>query len=343
MSSFIGLDTPEKEKKKSVGFSELNNLFGIPDSPFEVVELQIADLSPRKNHRFHPSPQAKRDWILESIKQFGVEQPIHVRPAEDCAYKIDGKYEILSGHQRTELSRQAGKTTIPAIVKKGLTEEEAEQLVTELNMQRDWSDMTHSERAAVIAAHYNAQKRSNVRPQVLEEINSYLETYANPVNTRADEGLYPGGTNSVREVAEEHDLSPITISRYIRIDTLIDSLKRLLDNGAVPFKAAVQLSYISEDNQELFVSCMKNENGYKCNEEKAKLIREQEEKGKLTIVTMTDILAGTKVKKSPGKPKSFSVSGKIMKKYEQYFSPEQTKKDIEDVIDKALAMYFGEE
>ena len=56
---------------------------------------------------------------------------------------------------------------------------------------------------------------------------------------------------------------------------------------------------------------------------------------------MTDILSGIKRKKNPGKPKAFSISGKVMKKYEQYFSPDQDKKEIENVIDKALELYFS--
>ena len=147
-------------------------------------------------------------------------------------------------------------------------------------------------------------------------------------------------TNSIRGVAEECDLSKDTIARYLRINTLQEDIKVLLDDGKVPMRAAVELSYISQENQKIFVDLMQT-NEYKCDIKKAKLIRELQQKAKLTIATMTEVLSGEKTKKNPGKPKAFSISGKIMKKYEQYFSPEQDKKEIENVIDKALELYFS--
>ena len=147
-------------------------------------------------------------------------------------------------------------------------------------------------------------------------------------------------TNGIRGVAEECDLSKDTIARYLRINTLQEDIKVLLDDGKVPMRAAVELSYISQENQKIFVDLMQT-NEYKCDIKKAKLIRELQMKAKLTIATMTEVLSGSKAKKNPGKPKSFSISGKVMKKYEQYFSPDQDKKEIENVIDKALELYFS--
>ena len=174
----------------------------------------------------------------------------------------------------------------------------------------------------------------------MSEINSYLQTLSNPVNTRADEGLSQIGTSGIRGVAAECDLSKNMIARYIRINTLIEGIKSMLDDEKLPMMAAVELSYISQENQKLFVDLMQT-NEYKCDIKKAKLIRDLQMKAKLTIATMTEVLSGNKAKKNPGKPKAFSISGKIMKKYEHYFSPEQDKKEIENVIDKALELYFG--
>lgn len=315
----------------------LQNMFGAGSQ--EITELAIKDLSPRKNHRFHESSNAKREAIAESIREFGVIEPVIVRPKKDCAYTIAGDYEILAGHQRTELSMAVGKKTVPCIIKEGLTEEEAEQYVTETNLQRSFEEMNYSERAAVIAGHYDAMKKRNVRKEVLAEINSYLQTYASPVNTRAEDGLSLRGTDGIRGVAEENDLSKSTIARYIRIDTLIEDLKMMLDDNEIALFPAVELSYISTDNQNVFVELMRA-NEYKCDLKKAKLIREYQQKSKLTIATMQEILSGEKAKKAPGKPKAFKVNGGIIKKY---FKPEDKPKDIEEIIDKALEMYFGKE
>lgn len=317
----------------------LNALFGIPDSKFEVVELVISDICGYKKHKFGESSQWKDEQLTESIKQFGVLEPVIVRPEEDTPYDIKGKYELLAGHRRTKISDAVGKKTVPAIIMNGLSEDEVEQIVIETNMQRSFEEMTYSERAAVLAAHYNAQKRANVRKEVLDEINSYLQTYANPVNSMAEEGLSTGWTAGVRDVAKEYDLSKSTIAMYIRVDTLIDGMKLLLDDGHLPFKAAVELSYISAENQELFVSLI-NSNEYKCKLDQAKAIRELQTKNKLTVATMTDVLSGKLKKKKPGAPKGYKVSGKVIQKY---FPEESDEKKIGEIIEEALKKYFEKE
>lgn len=328
--------------KKIIG---LNDMFGIPESSFEVVELGIDELVQRKDHKWKPMSEDKLAWFDESIRDVGVVQPIIVRPAEDIPYSISGNYEILAGNTRYARSKAVGKKTIPAIVKSGLSEEEAAVYVNYTNIQRDWTDMSYSQRAKVIADAYNIQSGRESKDSasdtgftpIFAEINSYLKTYANPVNSMDDGVLYPGGTDGVREVAKEHDLSPMSVSRYIRIDVLEEGIKELLDNGKVTFKAAVQLSYISEDNQNLFIELMTGDHPYKCNEEQAKVIRELQLKNKLTIVTMTEVLAGIK-KKKPGKPKGYKVSGTVISKY---FTNNETDKEIGKIIEEALEMYFG--
>ena len=315
----------------------LQNLFGSGET--EIVELSIDILTPRKNHRFSPSPKAKRDMIKESIQEHGVIQPVIVRPAEDCAYKISGKYEILAGHQRTELCRELGKNTVPCVIKSSLSEEDAEQYVMITNIQRSWEELSYSERAAILSEYYTAVKNGGRQKDVLDEINSYLQTYSKPVNTRAEEGLSQIATGGIRDVAEEYDLSKDMIARYIRIDTLIEDIKVMLDDKEIALIAAVELSYISEENQNIFVELMKTD-GNKCDIKKAKLIRELQQNGKLTIATMQEVLSGKKAKRSPGKPKPFKVNGGIIKKY---FKPEDKQKDIEEIIDKALELYFSQE
>ena len=110
----------------------------------------------------------------------------------------------------------------------------------------------------------------------------------------------------------------------------------MLDDEKLPMMAAVELSYINQENQKIFTDLMQS-GEYKCDIKKAKLIRELQQKAKLTIATMTEVLSGEKTKKNPGKPKSFSLSGSVVTKY---FQSDMNKKEIEDVIDKALEMYF---
>lgn len=314
----------------------LNQLFGANEAESEIVHLSISDLSFRKNHQFRDSTKAKNDMMRESIKTIGVIMPVIVRPAKDCEYAISGKYEILAGHRRTKRSLEIGNKTVPCIIKEGLTPEEAEQYVIITNIQRSWEELTYSERATVLAEYYASVERGGRQKEIIDEINSYLKTYANPVNSMADEGLSPGATGGVREVAEEYDLSKDTVARYIRINTLIDPIKLLLDDGMIPFKAAVQLSYISEEKQYMFESLM-NKNEYKCDVAKAMQIRELQMRDKLTLATMTDVLLGKKTKGNPGKPKGYTVKGTIIQKY---FKDEKDEKKIGSIIEEALQFYF---
>lgn len=343
MSSFVGVDKPvsdKSKKKKSTNFDAMNGLFGMADVRSEILELPIRSLTPRKNHRWTPLTGAKETEVRESIREFGVIEPIVVRPKEDIAYEIEGDYEILAGNNRTRLSAELGMDTVPAIVKKALTEEEAEHYVNHTNIHRDWSEMKHSERAAVIASEYSAQKKRNVRKEVLEEINSYLNDMEKLEESMAGGVLSPGETKGVRQIADEHDLSKATIARYVRIDSLTDDLKELLDHKIITFKAAVQLSYITIEDQEMLVSLLESNDSFKCNEEKAKRLRQLRKEDKLTVATMSAVLAGSLRKKKQGPVKGYKVSGKVI---QRYFKPEQDEQEIGEIIEQALKMYFGKE
>ena len=344
MSSFVGIDEAQKDsrkkenKSKSNNLNALNDLFGIPDSEGDIVYLKPSQIADRKDHKFRPCSDSKMKMMEESVEAYGFITPCIVRPATDAAYPVNAEYEMLAGHTRKMIAAKTGRE-LPCIVKEGLSEEDARAYVTITNCQRSFEEMTYSERAAVLADYYAAVQNGGHQKQVLDEINSYLETYANPYESRAEGQVSPRETLGVRKVAEQYDLSRATIARYIRIDTLTAGIKQLLDDEKVPVKAAVELSYLSNEHQELFVELM--ESGvYKCDIAKAKFIRKLEADKKLTIATMTEVLSGVKKKKNPGKSKPFSISGKVMQKYEQYFSPEQSKKDIESVIDQALKFYF---
>lgn len=313
----------------------LSNMFGVVPAEREIVFIKQSDIVDFKYHVFKPSPKAKIDALFESIKEFGILEPVILRPKEDIPYEIAGKYESLAGHQRRRMGLAAGYDVVPAIIMRGLSEEEAYQIHIETNWPR-WEEIRHSDRALMLASHYEALKNRNVRKEVLTEINSYLQTLSKPVNSMADDGLSQIATEGVRGVAKETDLSKDMIARYLRINTLIDDIKVMLDDGELGLIAAVELSYISKDNQELFVSLIR-ENEFKCDIKKAKLIREEQQKGKLTVVTMTEILSGIKVKKKPGKPAPFKMRSEVIYKY---FNQDEKQKDIEDIIDKALELYF---
>lgn len=319
------------------GILKLNEMFGLDDL-IEIEELDIKSLVTRKDHKWQHMSEDKIKLMDQSIRDMGILQPIIVRPKEDIPYEIEGLYEILVGNTRTERAKVVGLEKIPAIVKRGLTEEEAAVYVNYSNIQRDWRDMSYSARAAVIADAYHIQEKRGTKDTLIDEINNLIKMAANPVESRDEHAECPGVTSNKKEVvAEDYDLSPRTIMRYIRIDVLADDVKSLLDMGQLPFKAAVQISYLTEENQKMFAELMQSENNFKCNEEKAKQLRVLEENKKLTIASMTEVLIG--VKKKAGKPKDHKISYKVIS---EFFTNGETKKEIDDVIIKALKQYFAQ-
>ena len=129
-----------------------------------VVELTIDSLVPYRSHPFTLYEGERLDDMVESVTENGVLTPIIVQPIED------GQYEILAGHNRWNASKIAGKKTIPAIIKTGLTEEEAYVYVVETNVfQRGFDNLKLSEQAAVIAERtdsFREEKRNAIREEI---------------------------------------------------------------------------------------------------------------------------------------------------------------------------------
>jgi ParB family chromosome partitioning protein len=190
-----------------------------------VKLVKIAQLKPRKNHTFRTNLGFKDDDLMLSIREFGVLEPIIVQPLDA------GGYEILAGHRRTNAALLVGLTEIPAVIKDGLSEAEATIIETESNLlQRSWKDMSHSERAEVLNAHYNATNFRGVRNGFLDQISEEIKTLANPVKSMAEAGLSPVGTKSnLRQSGDAYELSKNTVSRYLRIYLLKRELKNRMD------------------------------------------------------------------------------------------------------------------
>ena len=131
-------------------------------------EVNLNSLVPFANHPFEQYEGQRFTDMVESIRANGVHVPIIIRPT------TDDKYEILSGHNRVAAAQEAAFESIPAVIREGLTEEEAMLIVTETNLiQRSFADLKHSERAIALATHYAAmKKKSGYRSDLLEEIET---------------------------------------------------------------------------------------------------------------------------------------------------------------------------
>ena len=216
------------------------------ESPVQAGEMAaggVQMLSVDKIKAFHDHPfrlyEGQRlDDMVESIKEHGVLNPVIVR-------KAGRGYEMLSGHNRQNAAKIAGLAEIPAIVKEGISDEEAYIYVIETNlMQRSFADLLPSEKATVMEAHYNKVCCQGRRNDIIRELQIM-------------NGEMPGETcghnghkfKSRDALAEEYGYSSRNVARYLRINSLIRPFKNLVDDNRIALLAAVDVSYLSEEEQ----------------------------------------------------------------------------------------------
>lgn len=324
-------------KKPSV--INLNDLLGIDDDTTNeidtkgITELKIIDLIPFKKHPFKLYEGDRLNDMVESIKEHGIILPLIVRPIED------GKYEILSGHNRANAGKIAGLEKVPAVIKEGLTDEEAMLIVTETNLiQRSFSELRYSEKARVLAERHNAMKEQGKRRDLLNEIENLYK--ADSLDENLTSGQIDQKLESRDKIGGEYDLSGKTVARYLRIDTLIDELKERLDNEEIPFTAGVDLSFLKQAEQEIVDNILETHE-FKINLKKSDALKKLSQKRNFKYDKAYEILSG-KFFDKPKKAKNFNFTTKFKKNIRKYFNENQTQKEIEEVIEKALEAYFSQ-
>lgn len=155
------------------------------------------------------------------------------------------------GHNRWNASKLAGKPVVPAVIKAGLSEEEAEMYVIESNlMQRGFDNLRISEQAAVLAMRHKEMFSQGKRNDIIRE----LQLLENPQLASENEADKKPQTASDK-VGAEYGMSRNSVARLLRIDTLHDTIKEWIDAG-LSIRAGVELSYIDPDGQELLVEYM---------------------------------------------------------------------------------------
>jgi ParB family chromosome partitioning protein len=291
--------------------------------------LKIEQLVPFKNHPFKLYEGERLNEMVESIRQFGVIVPIVVR-------KKRLKFEILSGHNRVEACKILGLKEIPAVVKEGLTEEEALLIVTETNtMQRSFGDLPHSERATVVAVRHEAMKKQGFRTDLLEEIERLSKSPSLEKDLTSSPMAKKSNQTSLGKVGEEFGLGKDSIARYLRIAKLPEEFKELVDEGKIAIRAGVDLSYLREESLDIVHAIVTEEN-FKIDMKRARDLRGADKKAPLTFDSANAIIRGEK-KGKVEKSKPPKYWGKVFVKH---FKPDQEESEVISIIDKALAMYY---
>lgn len=314
------------------GANPLDEVAGqiMPPSKRMVSTVAVDRLTPFSGHPFRLYEGERLDDMVESIRANGVLVPILVR-------QKDNVLEILSGHNRVNAAKLAGLDAVPAIVLENISDAEAWIYVVETNlMQRSFSDMSHSEKAAVIATQHGKLFSQGKRNDILRELKMLENPHEYKENVTCEQVEHKLKARDI--VAKEYSLSKDTVARYLRINHLIPMLKTRLDNGTFAFIPAVTLSYLNEAEQTLLDKCME-QSGLPVNMKQADFLRQLSKKGELDGDQILSILSGqAKHRPAPNRTPAVKISKTV---YAKYFKPNQPTKEIQEIVEKALELYFS--
>ena len=276
-----------------------------------VIKIPLDEISDFPNHPFKVREDDSMTEMVESIMLHGVLVPGLVRP------KQDGSYEMVAGHRRKMASRLAGKADMDCIVRE-LTDEEAIIIMVDSNLQRE--QLLPSEKAFAYKMKLDAMRRQGQRTDLTSR----------PVGER----LY-----SVDQVSNDSPDSARQIHRYIRLTYLIPELLEMVDNSVtkdkelmqIALRPAVELSYLSEEEQRILLDTMELED---CTPSHAQAIkmRQFSKEGKLTEEVISSIMQEEK----PNQKEQFRMP---KDRINRFFAPGTPAQKIEDTIVKALELY----
>ena len=306
----------ETGNTKKPRITTLDDLFGILPSPIpNAAEVQIQEIELSKLHEFKGHPfkvledQALFD-MAKSIQEIGQLTPAIVRPLEDRP----GEYELVSGNRRHRACLLAGLTHMRVIVKE-MTRDEAIIQMVDANLQRE--HILPSERAMAYKMKLEAIRRRAGRP---------AKDNSGQVGPNFDNRR----TNAI--VAEQAGESVKQVQRFIRLTELVPPLLDMVDNRKIAFNPAVELSYLSEQQQYDLCEAMEL---YDCTPSlsQAQRLKEAARAGKLDKNGMELVMQEEK----PNQKEVVKLSRERLKKY---FPPDMPPQKIEETIVKALDLYY---
>lgn len=221
------------KKGENISLTSYDDLFETDESRAEsqlerVQNIPVRELIPFKNHPFKVLDDEAMLRTTESIAEYGVLTPLIARPLDH------GRYEIISGHRRAHAAELAGLSEVPVLVR-DMDDDAATVLMVDSNLQRE--NILPSERAFAYKMKLEAMKHQGSRSDLT---SSQVGT-----KLRTDQVM-------AKELGESRN----QIQRYIRLTNLVPDLLDLVDCKQISFNPAVELSYLSPEEQETFLQAM---------------------------------------------------------------------------------------
>lgn len=215
--------------------------------------IEDSKLEDYPNQPFKLYDETKRNEMIESIKNFGIMQPLIVRPIND------GKYQILAGHNRRRCAKELGITKYPCIIKKNLSDDEAKIYLIDTNLCTR-EKISPMERARAYKIKYETYKKKNIKTSMFEEIK-----------------MDNVGIARAKLIKEENS-SVGTIQRYLRLTYLIPILQEFADKGKISLTVGEKISFLPVEEQRFVAEIIKD--NIKINDSMAQKIRKESERYK---------------------------------------------------------------
>ena len=292
----------------NASLSSYDDIFSTEESRQEeqreqVRQIPIGELFPFKNHPFKVLDDDSMSDTVESVKQYGVLSPLIARP------RPKGGYEIISGHRRQHAAELAGLETLPVIVRQ-MDDDAAIILMVDSNLQRE--HILPSERAFAYKMKLDAMKNQGTRSDLTStQVVSKL---------RSNEKL-----------GAENNQSRETVRRFIRLTNLIPELLDMVDNKTVSFNPAVELSYLSPEQQQEVIRAMDDTQNFPSVSQE-KRIKKLAQDGTFTTETVVAIMGEEKKSELD----TVTIKNDTLRKY---FPRNYTPKQMEDTIIKLLEQW----
>ena len=268
-----------------------------------VTNMELEKLVPFRDHPFRVREDVQMQMLTESIRSVGVLVPAIVRPLEN------GRFEIISGHRRKYACELLSLPTMPVIVREA-DRDAATVMMVDSNFQRE--ELLPSERAKAYKMKLEAIKRQGTRTDL----------------TSAQLGQKLPGRTSRDLIAENSPDSSSQIQRYLRLNELIPALLQLVDNGRIALTPAVELSFLTEEEQRLLLTTIESEEAAPSLSQ-AQRMKKLSRQGSLNEDTILEIMLEQK------KPEAWNLA-LPMNKIARYFPPSYTPQRMEETILKLL-------
>ena len=271
----------------------------------QVQQIPLSEIRPFKNHPFKVTDDELMQQTIDSIMQVGVLNPAIIRPAPE------GGYEMVAGHRRLHAADLAGLKTIPAIIR-DLDDDEAVILMVDSNLQRE--TISPMERAQAYKMKLEALKHQGKR----------VDLEGKSTSTQIAQKL------SVEKVAAEAGTSRDQVRRYIRLTELLPEVQKKVDSKEIAFSPAVELSYLTHDEQKQFLDAM----DYSQNTpslSQAQRLKKLSREGKCTKEVMRSIMSEEKKEEQ----ERITLSSDTLRKYfPRSYTPLQMQQTIIKLLEQ---------